>query len=151
MRFVAVAIDASNTLPESAVRCCAGRRRPCKRRKHLILSGAHTRRYFLMQQAGFVDRIGKIGKENIVSNLDEARPSVNELLAQGLSRMDLTGLTPVGRRQRPPSIGGLLGFPLGCQYAWTEAWSSHPIGAGLPVSIISMLKPYTTWHIECVL
>jgi SulP family sulfate permease len=45
--------------------------------KHLILCGPHTQPYFLMHQAGFFERIGK---ENVVANLDEALQRSRELL-----------------------------------------------------------------------
>lgn len=50
-----------------------------KRGKHLILCGPHTQPYYLMQQAGFFD---KVGKENLVANLDEALQRARELLKQ---------------------------------------------------------------------
>lgn len=48
-----------------------------KRGKHLILCGPHTQPYFLMHQAGFFDRIGK---ENVVANLDDALARARVLL-----------------------------------------------------------------------
>ena len=45
--------------------------------KHLILCGPHTQSYFLMQQAGFFERVGK---ENVVTNLDDALQRARELL-----------------------------------------------------------------------
>lgn len=51
-----------------------------KHNKHLILSGPHTQPYFLMHQAGFFE---KIGKENVVANLDNAIIRVKELLNIG--------------------------------------------------------------------
>jgi SulP family sulfate permease len=48
-----------------------------KHNKHLILSGAHTQPYFLMQQAGFFE---KIGQENVVESLDDAITRAKELL-----------------------------------------------------------------------
>ncbi len=48
-----------------------------KNNKHLILCGPHTQPYFLMNQAGFFERIGK---ENIVANLDDAIMRSKELL-----------------------------------------------------------------------
>ena len=50
-----------------------------KHDKHLILCGPHTQPYFLMQQAGFFARVGK---ENVVSNLDDALQRARELLPQ---------------------------------------------------------------------
>ncbi len=45
--------------------------------KHLILCGPHTQPYFLMHQAGFFERIGK---ENVVANVDDALNRARELL-----------------------------------------------------------------------
>lgn len=45
--------------------------------KHLLLCGPHTQPYFLMQQAGFFDRIGA---DNVVTNLDDALARARELL-----------------------------------------------------------------------
>lgn len=50
-----------------------------KNEKHLILCGPHTQPYFLMHQAGFFERIGK---ENVVANLDDALQRARELLQQ---------------------------------------------------------------------
>ena len=50
-----------------------------KHDKHLILCGPHTQPYFLMQHAGFFDRVGK---ENVVTNLDDALQRARELLKQ---------------------------------------------------------------------
>ena len=48
-----------------------------KHDKHLILCGPHTQPYFLMHQAGFFERVGK---ENVVANLDDALQRARELL-----------------------------------------------------------------------
>ena len=45
--------------------------------KHLILCGPHTQPYFLMHQAGFFERIGK---ENVVANLEDALERSRSLL-----------------------------------------------------------------------
>ena len=50
-----------------------------KHDKHLILCGPHTQPYFLMQQAGFFARVGK---ENVVTNLDDALRRARELLKE---------------------------------------------------------------------
>jgi SulP family sulfate permease len=50
-----------------------------KHDKHLILCGPHTQPYFLMQQAGFFERVGK---ENVVANLDDALQRARILLEQ---------------------------------------------------------------------
>jgi sulfate permease, SulP family len=47
--------------------------------KHLILCGSHTQPYFLMHQAGFFERLGK---ENLVTNLEDALQRARELLKQ---------------------------------------------------------------------
>ena len=52
-----------------------------KKGQHLILSGPHTQPYFLMHQAGFFD---KVGKENVVANLDDAIARAKKLLGQHL-------------------------------------------------------------------
>jgi SulP family sulfate permease len=48
-----------------------------KHDKHLILCGPHTQPYFLMQQAGFFEMIGK---ENVTANLDDALQRARQLL-----------------------------------------------------------------------
>ncbi len=48
-----------------------------RRKKHLILCGPHTQPYFLMHQAGLFE---KIGKENVVANLDDALKRARHLL-----------------------------------------------------------------------
>jgi len=48
-----------------------------KRGKHLILCGPHTQPYFLMHQSEFLQRVGK---ENIVANLEDALHRSRELL-----------------------------------------------------------------------
>lgn len=48
-----------------------------KRGKHLILCGPHTQPYFLMHQAGLFE---KIGKENVVANLNDALNQARRLL-----------------------------------------------------------------------
>ncbi|NOU01195.1 MAG: sulfate permease [Gallionella sp.] len=45
--------------------------------KHLILCGPHTQPYFLMHQAGFFERIGK---ENVVANIEAALLRARKLL-----------------------------------------------------------------------
>jgi len=50
-----------------------------KRGKHLILCGPHTQPYFLMHQAGLFE---KIGKENVVANLDDALKRARVVLGQ---------------------------------------------------------------------
>ena len=46
-------------------------------KKHLILSGPHTQTYFLMEKAGFLDRIGA---ENITGDLESAVARARELV-----------------------------------------------------------------------
>ncbi|MFY9261424.1 MAG: sulfate permease [Gallionella sp.] len=48
-----------------------------KRDKYLILCGPHTQPYFLMQQAGFFN---EIGKDNVKANMDDALQRARELL-----------------------------------------------------------------------
>ncbi|MDO8414273.1 MAG: SulP family inorganic anion transporter, partial [Gallionellaceae bacterium] len=50
-----------------------------KNGKHLILSGAHTQPYFLMQRAGFFD---ELGRDNVVANLDSALSRARQLLQE---------------------------------------------------------------------
>lgn len=52
-----------------------------KKGQHLILSGPHTQPYFLMHQAGLFD---KVGKENVVANLDDAIVRAKKLLGKHL-------------------------------------------------------------------
>ena len=47
--------------------------------KHFILCGTHTQPYFLMHQAEFFERLGK---ENLVTNLEDALQRARELLKQ---------------------------------------------------------------------
>jgi SulP family sulfate permease len=48
-----------------------------KHGKHLVLSGPHTQPYFLMQQGGFFDAIGR---GNLAANLDDAIERARQLL-----------------------------------------------------------------------
>lgn len=52
-----------------------------KHGKHLILSSPHTQPYFLMQQVGFFE---KIGKENVMENLNNAILRSRESLKRDL-------------------------------------------------------------------
>ena len=47
------------------------------RGKHLILSGPHTQPFFMMDKAGFLDRLGK---ENICANLEHSLERAREIL-----------------------------------------------------------------------
>lgn len=47
-------------------------------KKHLILSGPHTQPYFLMEKAGFLERVGA---DNVVGDLDAAMVRARELIA----------------------------------------------------------------------
>jgi SulP family sulfate permease len=49
-------------------------------KKHLILSGPHTQPYFLMEKAGFLDRVGA---DNIAPDLESAVARARELLRNG--------------------------------------------------------------------
>jgi SulP family sulfate permease len=48
-------------------------------KKHLILSGPHTQPYFLMEKAGFLERVGE---ENITGDLESAVARARELIAK---------------------------------------------------------------------
>jgi SulP family sulfate permease len=48
-----------------------------KRGKHLILSGPHTQPLLVMDNAGFLDRIGR---ENVCANIDVALERSREIL-----------------------------------------------------------------------
>jgi SulP family sulfate permease len=48
-----------------------------KRHKHLVLCGAHTQPYFLMEKAGFLD---EIGRENVVGTVDDALARARKIL-----------------------------------------------------------------------
>jgi SulP family sulfate permease len=47
--------------------------------KHLILSGAHTQAYFLMQKAGF---FSELGNENITADIDGALQRARQILQE---------------------------------------------------------------------
>jgi SulP family sulfate permease len=47
------------------------------RGKHLILSGPHTQPFFMMDKAGFLDRLGK---ENVCANLEHSLERAREIL-----------------------------------------------------------------------
>jgi sulfate permease, SulP family len=48
-----------------------------RHKKHLILSGPHTQPYFLMDRAGFLDRVGA---DNVAADLASAVARARELL-----------------------------------------------------------------------
>lgn len=50
-----------------------------RHRKHLILSGPHTQPLFMMDKAGFLDRLGR---ENVCADIDLALARARELLAR---------------------------------------------------------------------
>ncbi|MEY4939804.1 MAG: hypothetical protein RIQ93_1539 [Verrucomicrobiota bacterium] len=50
----------------------------CRHKKHLVLSGAHTQPYFVMERAGFLERVGA---QNVVGDLDSAVARARALLA----------------------------------------------------------------------
>ncbi len=50
-----------------------------KRGKHLVLSGPHTQPLFVMDKAGFLDRIGR---ENVCAHIDAALERAREILAE---------------------------------------------------------------------
>ncbi len=47
------------------------------RGKHLILSGPHTQPLFMMDKAGFLDRLGK---ENVCANMEHSLDRAREIL-----------------------------------------------------------------------
>ncbi|HSI85065.1 MAG: SulP family inorganic anion transporter [Candidatus Methylacidiphilales bacterium] len=49
---------------------------------HIVLSGPHTQPYFMMMQAGFVD---KLGSENVCGNVDDALARAKEILGSSKS------------------------------------------------------------------
>lgn len=51
-----------------------------RHKKHLVLSGPHTQPYFVMERAGFLDRVGA---DNIAADLPSAIARAEQLLAQG--------------------------------------------------------------------
>jgi sulfate permease, SulP family len=59
-----------------------------KRNKHLILSGPHTQPLFMMDKAGFLDRIGR---ENVCANIDLALQRAREILAQKSGKSLMAG------------------------------------------------------------
>ena len=48
-------------------------------KKHLVLSGPHTQPLFMMDKAGFLDRLGR---ENLCDNIDLALSRAREILAK---------------------------------------------------------------------
>lgn len=48
-------------------------------RKHLVISGAHTQPYMLMQRSGFLERVGET---NVTADLDSAVARARELIAR---------------------------------------------------------------------
>jgi SulP family sulfate permease len=50
--------------------------------KHLVLSGPHTQPLFMMDKAGFLDRLGK---ENVCANIDLALARSREILSQSVT------------------------------------------------------------------
>jgi SulP family sulfate permease len=54
-----------------------------KNGKHLVLCGAHTQPYFLMQQAGFFD---ELGRENVAPTLENALRRAQTLLQEKIER-----------------------------------------------------------------
>jgi SulP family sulfate permease len=58
-----------------------------KRGQHLILSGPHSQPLFVMDKAGFLDRLGK---ENVCANIDAALERANEIV-----NGDKTALAPI--------------------------------------------------------
>jgi len=48
-----------------------------RRKKHLVLSGPHTQPLFMMDKAGFLDRLGK---ENVCANIGLALDRARQIL-----------------------------------------------------------------------
>jgi SulP family sulfate permease len=48
------------------------------RNKHLVLSGPHTQPLFMMDKAGFLDRLGR---QNVCANIDLALARSREILS----------------------------------------------------------------------
>ncbi len=68
-----------------------------KRNKYLVLSGPHTQPLFMMDKAGFLDRLGR---ENVCANIDLALERSREIL--GLpSAPPVNSPLPVGLRPAP--------------------------------------------------
>jgi len=55
--------------------------------KHLVLSGPHTQPLFMMDKAGFVDRLGR---ENICANIDASLARAREILNFSVSVSNTT-------------------------------------------------------------
>jgi SulP family sulfate permease len=62
-----------------------------KRNRHMILSGPHTQPLFMMDKAGFLDRIGR---ENVCANIDLSLQRAREILAQKGSKSEI-GTSPL--------------------------------------------------------
>ncbi len=69
-----------------------------RHKKHLILSGPHTQPLFMMDKAGFLDRLGR---ENICANIDLALARSREILssrAESISASEKSGLESATRQ-----------------------------------------------------
>jgi SulP family sulfate permease len=73
-------MDEVITMDTSALHTLASMHQKLKKSgKHLILSGPHTQPYFLMQQGGFFD---EIGRDNLTPNLSSALERARQLLQE---------------------------------------------------------------------
>jgi SulP family sulfate permease len=65
-----------------------------KRGKHLILSGPHTQPLFVMDKAGFLDRVGR---ENVCAHLEASLERARAILAQKAAPKDEGGSAAISR------------------------------------------------------
>lgn len=73
-------MDEVITMDASALHALETLHRKLKKHgKHLVLSGPHTQPYFLMQQGGFFDQIGR---GNLAANLEDALERARQLLQE---------------------------------------------------------------------
>jgi SulP family sulfate permease len=66
-----------------------------KRGKHLILSGPHTQPLFVMDKAGFLDRVGR---ENVCAHLEASLERARAILAQKADTKDEGGSAAISRQ-----------------------------------------------------
>jgi len=72
------AVTALDSTAPSALETLHGKLR--HHRKHLVLSGAHTQPFAVMQRSGFLDRVGEA---NVTADLDAAVARARELIGAG--------------------------------------------------------------------
>jgi SulP family sulfate permease len=74
-----------------------------KRGKHILLSGPHTQPLFMMDKAGFLDRLGK---ENVCANIELSLARAREIL--GLPPAPTVDpLGQAGKSVMTPPTGGV--------------------------------------------